>query len=108
MKKRKKFLKKYAKFDKWLNSKGLSQQQSNTVFDYHYSFYDKKVDSMHSVECWRNPILKISIRFLRDRNKHLFYIIDQDVLLSLKEFKKTIKIILNLEIDKQLKQLNEL
>lgn len=70
--KREKFLSVYFKFDSFLNELGFVKTNSNTTLDFHYSKYDEIFNSLYSVEYYKNDLLKISLRFLRDRNKHRF------------------------------------
>lgn len=70
---RKKFLDVYTEFNKWLHSLGFrcaNSKERGTHLDFHWSHYDCQVDSLYSVECYFHDTLKLSIRFLRDRNEH--------------------------------------
>lgn len=73
---RQRFLDVYSEFNKWLYSLGFRQghywKESATLSDYHWSHYDKDIDSLHSVECYVHDVLKLEIRFLRDRHEHKF------------------------------------
>lgn len=75
MTERKVFLDVYHDFNTWLRSLGFragKYTECATPADYHYSWYDKYIDSLHGVELYFHDTLKISIRFLRDRNTHKF------------------------------------
>lgn len=65
------FLQIYADFNNWLYKLGFETDKSykSTHLDYHYSWYDEKIESLCSVEHYINDTLKISLRFLRGRNK---------------------------------------
>lgn len=64
------FLNTYDEFDQWLRRVGYKRAQSSTTSDFQWSHYDKLVDSMYSVEYYRHPVLKMDMRFLRDKNEH--------------------------------------
>lgn len=78
---RQRFLDVYAEFNKWLNSLGFRHghywKESTTPLDFHWSHYDKDIDSLYSVECYVHDTLKLSIRFLRDRNEHKFMFVGE-------------------------------
>ena len=69
---RKQFLDVYSEFDKWLSSIGFRNGcfEQGSYYDYHWSHYDKYIDSLYSVELYLHDTLKLSIRFMRDRNVH--------------------------------------
>lgn len=69
---RKQFLDVYSEFDKWLSSIGFRNGcfEQGSYYDYHWSHYDKHIDSLYSVELYLHVTLKLSIRFMRDRNVH--------------------------------------
>lgn len=69
---RKQFLDVYSKFDEWLCSIGFRNGcfEQGSYYDYHWSHYDKYIDSLYSVELYLHDTLKLSIRFMRDRNIH--------------------------------------
>ena len=69
---RKQFLDVYSKFDEWLCSIGFRNGcfEQGSYYDYHCSHYDKYIDSLYSVELYLHDTLKLSIRFMRDRNIH--------------------------------------
>jgi len=72
------FLNVYSEFNNWMHSIGFrpgSYKESSTNLDYHYSLYDKYIDSMFSVECYVHDVLDFHIRFLRDRFEHKFMIV---------------------------------
>lgn len=73
---RQKFLDVYSEFTKWLYSLGFRQghywKESATPNDCHYSHYDKHINALYSVEHYVHDVLKLSIRFLRDRHEHKF------------------------------------
>lgn len=74
-KERLEFIEIYQSFDQWLLNIGFNNENSSTPLDYHYSHYDDKIDSLYSVEHYTNKILGVSLRFLRDRNKHMFMLV---------------------------------
>ena len=91
------FLQVYIDFDKWLFKFGFEPDRSyhSTPLDCEYSWYKEKINSLYSVEHYINERLKISLRFLRDRNEHKFMIVGEmgcsSELLSINEFKELIK-----------------
>ena len=97
IKKRTVFLQKYTDFDNWLFKLGFNRDKSykSTPLDFHYSWYNEKIDSMYSVEHYINKRLNMSIRFLRDKNKHLFMVVGElgcySELLNINEFKELIR-----------------
>ncbi len=64
------FLEVYNDLNRWLAAVGFKSKMSSTEQDYHYSYYDEHIDSMHSVECYVLEPVKLVIRFMRDRNEH--------------------------------------
>jgi hypothetical protein len=73
---RKRFLDVYSEFDKWLKSIGFRAghywTESATPLDCSYSHYKDHIDSLYGVEHNIHDVLKLSIRFLRDRHEHKF------------------------------------
>lgn len=72
---RQRFLDVYSEFNRWLLSLGFrsaNYKESMGHLNYHYTHYDKHIDSLHSVECYLHDTLKLSIHFLRDRYEHKF------------------------------------
>lgn len=109
---RKKFITDYTEIDKLLDSVGFKSKMSNTAADYHFSHYDKYCVAMYGVEYFEHEILKISIRFLRDRNEHKFMIVglmgtSSDTYTML-EFKNIILDYVRKERDSQLAKLHTL
>ena len=94
---RKQFLQVYADFNNWLLKLGFESDKSykSTHLDYHYSWFDEKLESLCSVEHYINERLKISLRFLRGRNEHKFMVVGElgsySELLSIDEFKNDIQ-----------------
>jgi len=94
---RKQFLQVYADFNNWLLNLGFESDKSykSTHLDYHYSWYDEKLESLYSVEHYINERLKMSLRFLRGRNEHKFMVVGElgsySELLSIDEFKNDIQ-----------------
>jgi hypothetical protein len=78
---RQRFLDVYSEFNKWLYSLGFRQgryfKETSTPLDYHWSHYDKDIDSLHSVECYIHDTLNLAIRFLRDRHEHKFMFVGE-------------------------------
>lgn len=70
------FLAVYTTFDKWLGFLGFKHVNSSSIADYHFSVYDKYVDSLYGIEHYAHDILGLSIRFIRDRNEHKFLFLD--------------------------------
>lgn len=95
--KRKQFLKVYADFNNWLIKLGFENDRSykSTALDFHYSWYDEKLESLYGVEHYINERLKMSIYFLRDRNEHKFMVVGEfgasSELMSIDEFKELLK-----------------
>lgn len=94
---RKQFLQVYTDFNNWLYKLGFESDKSykSTHLDFHYSWYDEKIESLCSVEHYINERLKMSLRFLRGRNEHKFMVVGElgshSELLSIDEFKKDIQ-----------------
>lgn len=78
--KRIEFLSIYNDFTKWLHSLGFRTghywKESSTPNDYLYEHYSKHIDDLWGVEHYVHDVVKLSIRFLRDRNEHKFMFID--------------------------------
>lgn len=72
---RKKFLMDYTQLDNRLHELGFKCVKTNTADDYHYSHYKQIIDDLYGVEHFVNETLNLSIRFLRDRNKHKIMIV---------------------------------
>jgi len=91
------FLHVYLEFDEWLSTIGFEPDRSykSTPMDYNYSWYKEKINSLYSVEHYINERLKLSLRFIRDRNEHKFMIVGKlgssSELLSIDEFKELLK-----------------
>ena len=94
---RRKFLQVYTDFNDWLSKLGFEcdNTYNSTALDYHYSWYDDKLESLCSVEHYINEKLKMSIRFLRGRNEHKFMIVGElgasSELITIDEFKELLK-----------------
>ena len=108
-KERLEFIEIYQSFDQWFLNLGFTMENSSTPQDYHYSHYDGEIDSLYSVEHYINKRLDLSIRFLRDKKKHMFMIVGDygmcSKIYSIDEFKV---LILNTIItlrDQKLKEL---
>jgi len=94
--KRQEFLTVYSHFTDWLITLGFRMghywKESATPLDVQYSHF--KVDSLYGVEHYIHDVLKISIRFLRERNSHTFFIVngfmELSIGLTLSEFKNLI------------------
>ncbi len=105
------FIEQYNVFNKWLLSIGFKSIPSNTTLDYHYSSYDKYVDSLHGVEHYSHSILETDIRFLRDRNEHKFLLVDCGEILetyNISEFKEFIVNVLSEIKNEKLEELNRI
>lgn len=91
------FLQVYTDFNNWLHNLGFKVGNFTDMspLNFHYSFYDENINSLHSVEHYFHETLKISLRFLRDRYKHEFLSIDghggMSDLIPLEEFKTLIR-----------------
>ena len=103
------FIEIYQDFDYWLLKLGFFNENSSTPLDYQYSHYNDKIDSLYSVEHYINKRLDLSIRFLRDRNKHMFMIVGDygmcSELYSIDEFKLLIRNTVITLRDQKLKEL---
>lgn len=94
--KRKEFLQVYSDFNIWLQKLGFESDKTfkSTHLDFHYSFYNEKIDDLCSVEHYINKRLKFSIRFLRGRNEHHFMIVgdlgSSSELLRIEDFKELV------------------
>lgn len=71
---REKFLLVYSKFTQWIYGIGFRNghywDESATALDIYYRCYEQYIDALYSVEHYLHDVLKISIRFLRDRHTH--------------------------------------
>ena len=113
---RKRFLDVYSEFDKWLKSIGFRAghywTESATPLDCSYSHYKDHIDSLYGVEHNIHDVLKLSIRFLRDRHEHKFMFVGEMGSHSeVHSLEQTKEIILNKvrELrDSRLAELNEL
>lgn len=91
------FLQIYTDFNNWLDKHGFKTPTRlvSTPLDFHYSEYNKIIDDLYSVEHYVNDTLKISLRFLRDTNKHVFLLVGamgtHSDLIEIGEFKELIK-----------------
>lgn len=109
------FLDIYVQFDKWLVSLGFRSAAYNergTIYDYHYSHYNKHIDDMFGVEHRLHDTLKLSIYFLRDRNKHKIMFIGNvgsySKTMSIEEAKESILLQVRTLRDEQLAKLSVL
>jgi hypothetical protein len=110
------FLDVYSEFNTWLRFIGFRTghywNESSTHMDVHYSYYSDVIDSLHSVEHYVHDILKFSIRFLRDRNKHYFVVVGEGYSysepLTIDQFKEEILNNLKKIKDHKLSELNSL
>jgi hypothetical protein len=112
---RQKFIDVYSDFDKWLFSLGFrtaNTKESMSVLNYHFRHYDKQIDSLYSVECYMHDILKMSLRFMRDRNEHKFMFVGEmgahSEILSTEQTKHLILTKVREERDERLNKLNSL
>ena len=112
---RQKFIDVYNEFDKWLYSLGFRQpdfKERSTPMDFHYSFYNKYIDSLDSVECFKQYTLNLSIYFLRDRNEHKFMFVgsffSHSEVMSIDKAKQEILKQVKELRDKLLKELNKI
>jgi DNA relaxase NicK len=93
--KRNRFIEKYQKFDKWLYSIGFRSatfKENSTYLDYNYH---TDIDTMYAVECYIHDTLKLSIRFIRENKRHIFYVTggapyERSVGIKLVDFQKDI------------------
>lgn len=71
---REKFLNVYSDFSNWLFSLGFRQghfwKESSASADYNYSHYENHIKSLYGVEHYVHDVLRLSIRFLRDKHEH--------------------------------------
>jgi hypothetical protein len=112
---RKNFLDVYADFDRWLISVGFKSakfKESMDHLNYHWSHYDKDIDSLYSVECYLHDTLKLRINFLRDRYEHKFMFVGEmgsySKTTNIEQTKELILIELRKLRNEQLSKLNEL
>lgn len=72
---RKEFLNVYREFNEWLGSIGFKSgdyKETATSMCYHYTHYDKHINSLYGVEMYKHKTLPMKIYFMRDRNEHKF------------------------------------
>lgn len=69
---RQRFLDVYDNFNEWLRYLQFKQGDGGTELDCNYWH---EIDTIYGVEHYMNNALNISLRFMRERNKHIFYII---------------------------------
>lgn len=71
---REKFLLVYSEFTQWIYGIGFRNghywKESATALDVYYASYKQYIEPLYSVEHYVQDVLKISIRFLRDRHTH--------------------------------------
>lgn len=109
-KEREAFLLVYSEFDKFLSYIGFRNthyMESATVVD---NDFWPELETLYSVEHYKHDALDISIRFLRERHNHVFYLVvgymQRSVALSLDEMKTEItRLVHDLKTEK-LQQLN--
>ena len=108
-KERLEFIEIYQDFDRWLLNLGFTVEHSSTPQDYHYSSYNNLINSLYSVEHYINKRLGLSLRFLRDRNKHMFMVVGDfgscSDIYSIDEFQQIILDTITILRDKKLKEL---
>ena len=89
------FLSVYTEFDKWLSLYNFKSMHSNTTSDYLYSHYSQSIKTLYGVEHYKNDFLRISIRFLRDKDKHVFMFVGDigsySEVYEIEEFKNILK-----------------
>lgn len=113
-KKRMEFLNKYHEFNYWLKSIGFNSTDytDKSVYNCHYSHYNKYIDALCSVESYHHDILDVSIYFLRDRNEHKFMFVGEmgscSEVYSLQKTKYFILELVRKHRDEQLSKLNSL
>jgi len=76
--KREAFLDLYTDFNIWLDSIGfrVARYDESDISSYHYSHYDKFIDSLYGVENYLHNTLKLRLTFMRDRYEHKYMIVD--------------------------------
>jgi hypothetical protein len=109
------FLDVYTEFDRWLLSLGFrsaNTEESMGHLNYHWGHYDKHINSLYRVECYLHDTLKLSIHFLRDRNKHKFMFVGEmgscSEITNIEQTKELILIELRKLRDEQLTKLSAL
>ena len=106
------FIDVYSQFDRWLVSIGFKSKKTSSYGDYHYSEYDKYIDSMYGIEHYYHNILNISIRFIRDKNEHRFMLVSANCLhskvMTLTDFKDDILLEVKNLKEEQLNKLNSI
>jgi len=111
--KRNRFIEKYQKFDKWLHSIGFrsaTYKESSTYLDYNYH---TDIDTMYSTERYIHDVLGLSIRFIRENKRHIFYVTggapyERSVGIKLIDFQKDIfKQVTDLK-NKKIEELNKI
>jgi hypothetical protein len=86
IKQRLEFINEYSKVDKFLIDLGFRSghywNDSSTPSDIYYDQYRKYIDGLYGIEHYIHDILKLSIRFIRDRNEHRIMFINGYISLS--------------------------
>lgn len=112
--KRKEFLDVYNDFNDWLMSIGFrkAKYDEGSMGSYHYSHYEKFVDSLWGVEDFIHDVLKIRVNFVRDRHYHKYMIVGglgaHSEVKSQDEFKTIITDWVKREVTKLQEQLNQI
>lgn len=108
IKERQRFLSVYTVFQNYLKELGFEPYRgyARTPEDFHYSWYNEKIDDLYSVERYVNKDLDMSIRFLRDRHEHKFMMLNGQMF-YLNEFKDYIKNWVKLEVLQKQAMLNK-
>lgn len=71
------FLQKYEEFYAELRRIGFIQHKNLLTKDeVHYKEYNTHINALGSVERYNHPVLKLSLRFIKDRYKHRLLIIN--------------------------------
>jgi hypothetical protein len=116
IKNRQKFLDIYSLFNAWLLQIGFREghywNEATSYADYHYSHYDNEINSLNGVELYVHDVLKLQIRFLRDRYEHkMMFVGDMgsfSKIYNINEAKELILIDVRKIRDDQLAKLNPL
>jgi len=108
---RQRFIDVYNNFNSWLHSIGFRQANLKEVGGHlDNNFWTNEIESMHSVEQYVHDVLGWRIWFIREQNRHVFYLIvgfmNRSDELTIEEFTKYILTTVKRMRDEKLVQLN--
>jgi hypothetical protein len=108
---RQRFIDVYNNFNSWLHSIGFRQANMKEIGGHlDCNFWTTEIHSMHSVEQYVHDVLGWRIWFMREQNRHVFYIVvgfmSRSEELTLEQFKEYISTTVKRMRDEKLVALN--